>query len=122
MRTEGVLASAVLVVLMALGSRGNAHPDEARHFVAGLYFREHWLPPAVGAPGTATTYSRYGISYLDEADFVYWTFGKAAAIGAVVDVAPPSRCRGFRCCSTRTWSRGRFFARDDSRQRLPFSC
>jgi len=75
--------SIVLVALMALRSPENAHPDEFRHFVAAEYFRQHWLPPAVGAPGTETSYSEYGFSYLNEADFVYWAFGKAAALGDV---------------------------------------
>lgn len=75
--------SIVLVALMAVRSPENAHPDEFRHFTAAEYFREHWLPPAVGAPGTESSYSEYGFSYLNEADFVYWAFGKASALGGV---------------------------------------
>ena len=78
-----LVLSVVLVAFMAVGSPGNAHPDEFRHFAAAEYFRKHWLPPAVGAPGTEASYSEYGFSYLNEADFVYWAFGKAAALGDV---------------------------------------
>ena len=76
--------STVLVVLMAVSSPGNAHPDELLHWTAARYFRTHWLPPSVGAPGTESSYSVYGFSYLNEADIAYWAFGKAAAVADVV--------------------------------------
>jgi len=91
-----LVASAVLVGVMAVRSPINAHPDEVLHLGAGHYFREHWLPPPVGAPETATTYSRYGISYLDEADIVYWAFGKAAALGNGLRLAPSTAMRLFQ--------------------------
>ncbi len=91
-----LVASAVLVGVMAVRSPINAHPDEALHLVAGQYFREHWLPPPVGAPETATTYSRYGMSYTDEADIVYWLFGKAAALGNGLGLAPSTVMRWFQ--------------------------
>ena len=80
--------SAVLVVLMATRSPGNAHPDEIFHLAAARYFREHWLPPSVGAPGAESSYSGYGFSYLNEADIVYWAFGKAAAVARLVGIEP----------------------------------
>jgi hypothetical protein len=76
------LASAVLVGVMAVRSPINAHPDEVLHLVAGQYFREHWLPPPVG-----------GTSYLDEADIVYWAFGKALALGNGLRLAPSTAMR-----------------------------
>jgi hypothetical protein len=76
------LASAVLVGVMAVRSPINAHPDEVLHLVAGQYFREHWLPPPVG-----------GTSYLDEADIVHWAFGKAAALGNGLRLAPSTAMR-----------------------------
>jgi len=91
-----LVASAVLVGVMAVRSPINAHPDEVLHLGAGQYFREHWLPPPVGAPEAATTYSQYGISYLDEADIVYWAFGKATALGKGVGLAPPTAIRWFQ--------------------------
>src|SRR6266446_459865 len=91
-----LLASAVLVALMAVWSPINAHPDEVLHLAAGLYFREHWLPSRVGADDTATTYSEWGFSYLDEADIVYLAFGKAAALGESFGVAPPFAMRWFQ--------------------------
>lgn len=81
-----VALSAVLVYVMAVSSPGNAHPDEIYHLAAARYFRTHWLPPSVGAPDTEASYSGYGFSYLNEADIVYWVFGKAAAVGALVGI------------------------------------
>jgi len=88
-----VALSVVLVVLMAARSPGNAHPDEVFHFAAAGYFRKHWLPPSVGAPGTESSYSAYGFSYLNEGDIVYLALGKAAA---VADVAGIGRGLGMR--------------------------
>lgn len=73
--------SAVVVVLMAVRSPINAHPDETLHLDAGRYFVDNWLPPPVGAPDSAASYSKYGRSYVDEGDIVYWMFGAAAALG-----------------------------------------
>jgi uncharacterized membrane protein len=91
-----LLASAMLVAFMAVESRINAHPDEELHLVAGLYFREHWLPPGVGAHDTAATYSGWGFSYLDEADIVYLFFGKAAAVGNYAGLNPAMAMRWFQ--------------------------
>jgi uncharacterized membrane protein len=91
-----LLASAVLVAVMAVGSPINAHPDEMLHLTAGLYFREHWLPPPVGAADGAPSYSEWGFSYLDEADIVYLAFGKVAALGEAFGLTPPLAMRWFQ--------------------------
>ena len=76
-----LILSIALVFVMAMRSQGNVHPDEVWHFEAARYFRKHWLPAAVGEPGTESAYSAYGYSYLNEADIVYLAFGKAAVVG-----------------------------------------
>jgi uncharacterized membrane protein len=91
-----LLASAALVAVMALESRINAHPDEELHLLAGSYFREHWLPPAVGARDTTATYSGWGFSYLDEADIAYLLFGKVAAVGSYAGLNPALAMRWFQ--------------------------
>ena len=91
-----ITLSAVLVYVMAVSSPGNAHPDEIYHLAAARYFRTHWLPPAVGAPDTESSYSGYGFSYLNEADIVYWVFGKAAAMGALVGIGTGLAMRGVQ--------------------------
>lgn len=91
-----LLASAMFVAFMAVESRINAHPDEELHLVAGLYFREHWLPPGVGARDAAVTYSKWGFSYLDEGDIVYLFFGKVAAVGNYAGLNPALAMRWFQ--------------------------
>jgi hypothetical protein len=91
-----LLLSIVLVVRMAVSSPINAHPDEMLHVLAADYFREHWLPPAVGAPAQAAAYSKYGVSYLDFGEIVYWVLGKAAAVGGLFGTTPPASMRAFQ--------------------------
>ncbi len=107
--------SAALVVLMAARSPIDAHPDETLHLDAGRYFIDHWLPPPVGAPDAAQSYSKYGRSYVDEGDIVYWMFGTAAAIGRTVGAAPAPAMRWFQVslyCGLVAWTtvRARRFA------------
>jgi hypothetical protein len=85
--------SVLLVVIMASRSPINAHPDEGLHLDAGRYFVDHWLPPAVGTPDASPSYSKYGRSYVDEGDIVYWMFGWAAALGEHAGIAPPLAMR-----------------------------
>ncbi len=91
-----LLASVVLVFLMAARSPIDAHPDEMLHLLAGRYFQTHWLPPPVGAPETAESYSRWGFSYLDMGDVVYWRLGKAAAAGVLLGATPPVAMRSLQ--------------------------
>ncbi|MGH7305040.1 MAG: hypothetical protein ACRELZ_17290 [Candidatus Rokuibacteriota bacterium] len=102
-----LVVSAVLVALMASRSPINAHPDETLHLDAGRYFVDHWLPPPVGAPDAAASYSKYGRSYVDEGDIVYWMFGAAAALGESVGVSPPVAMRWFQVslyCGLVAWT------------------
>ena len=91
-----LLASVVLVFLMAARSPIDAHPDEMLHLLAGRYFQTHWLPPPVGAPETAASYSRWGFSYLDMGDVVYCLLGKAAAAGGLFGATPAVAMRSFQ--------------------------
>jgi hypothetical protein len=65
-----------LIVIMAVKSDFDKHPDERHHYDAAKYYLNHWLPPPVGAPETIDSYSRYGFSYLNELDLVYLFAGK----------------------------------------------
>jgi hypothetical protein len=69
-----------LIVVMAFTSEFNKHPDEREHCSAAKYYLIHWLPPPVGAPETADSYSNYGGSYLNEPDIVYLLAGKFARL------------------------------------------
>ena len=91
-----LLASVVLVFLMAAKSPIDAHPDEMLHLLAGRYFQTHWLPPPVGAPQTAGSYSLWGFSYLDMGDVAHWLLGKAAAAGALFRATPAVAMRSLQ--------------------------
>jgi len=83
--------SVALVFLMAAKSPGKAHPDEAFHLAAASYLRKHWLPPSVGAPGTESSYSGYGFSYLNEAVCAALVLAQSAYRSWVYDFQPQGR-------------------------------
>ncbi len=69
-----------LVVVMAVISRQNAHPDEFVHVAACEYYVDHWLPPAVSDPAIRNSYSPYGSSRLNTNEIFYPFCGKFAEI------------------------------------------
>ncbi|MEJ7670332.1 MAG: hypothetical protein WKH97_16710 [Casimicrobiaceae bacterium] len=77
-----LLIALMLIVTMAIISNTTSriHPDEFDHIEAARFYRESWLPPAVGDPRTLDTYSVYGMSYLNEWDVVYILAGKFALL------------------------------------------
>ncbi len=71
-----LIIAMILATSMAFTSAFNAHPDEIEHARAADYYRTNWLPPQFGDPAAVSSYSKYGISYLHERDFVYLLAGK----------------------------------------------
>ncbi|MCP4129940.1 MAG: hypothetical protein GY754_02880 [bacterium] len=66
-----------LILSMAVTSGYNTHPDEDIHISSANYYISHWLPPEVGNPETIDSYSnKYGRTYLNEPDIVYFIAGK----------------------------------------------
>jgi len=65
-----------LIAVMAVISAYNTHPDESVHVAASLYYKEHHLPPRVGDPAIAHTYSAYGVSRLHSGEIYYFLAGK----------------------------------------------
>lgn len=71
------LGAAVLLSLtMALWSKFDRHPDEVHHFEAAKYYVDHSLPPEIGDPDVRTSYSVYGVSYLNYQWAEYFAVGK----------------------------------------------
>lgn len=60
-----------LILTMAVISAVNAHPDESVHISAAMYYEDHILPPRVGDPAIANTYSIYGVSRLHSGEIYY---------------------------------------------------
>ncbi len=80
------LAVLTLVGVMAGVSRYNAHPDEAVHVRAAAYYKNHLLPPPIGAPETLDTYSVYGASRLHSGEIAYFFAGKFAQLLAPLQI------------------------------------
>jgi hypothetical protein len=66
----------LFILLMSQLSGYNEHPDEHLHFTATQYYYSHWLPPKIGDPDTLNSYSKYGASYLNSLEIVYFISGK----------------------------------------------
>jgi len=87
--------AAALVLIMAIVSQENAHPDEYVHMKAAVYYERHWLPPAVCTPGTEDTYSVYGVSRLNSLEIVYLIAGKFSRLFSFLMTDPYLRLRMF---------------------------
>jgi hypothetical protein len=70
-----VFALALTFVMAAL-SGFNTHPDESVHVAAGVYYRDHTLPPRIADPAIVHTYSPYGVSRLHSNEIYYPLAGK----------------------------------------------
>jgi hypothetical protein len=87
-------AMATVSAINQVPTRWAGPPDEYLHRAAAHYYLDHWLPPKVGDPATVDSYSReYGLSYVNDTDFVYLFAGKFAALIASV---VPNHDLGFR--------------------------
>jgi uncharacterized membrane protein len=75
-----MLAPLLLAMAMAYVSLPNAHPDEVHHIEAGRYYIKYWDPPKAGDPRTLESLSKYGISYLNQFESVYFAAGKFARV------------------------------------------
>lgn len=71
-----LVAVLAFITAFAIISGYNKHPDEHHHFLAAQYYINNWLPPAIGEPSVAHTYSVYGNSRLDTWGIEYFLAGK----------------------------------------------
>jgi hypothetical protein len=77
-----------LVLVMAAVSDFNTHPDEFVHVAAAEYYKERSLPPKVGDPAVAQTYSVYGVSRLHSGEIYYLLAGKFLRLAAPLHLKP----------------------------------
>lgn len=84
-----------LVIVMAVTSRQNVHPDEYVHIRASKYYEDHWRPPEICAPGTEHTYSVYGISRLNSLEILYPIAGKFSRVLSFLPIESYLRLRYF---------------------------
>jgi len=76
----------ILAATMAFVSKPDAHPDEINHIEAGRYYLKYFDPPKAGDPRTLESLSKYGISYLNQFESVYFVAGNFAKILTVCGV------------------------------------
>jgi hypothetical protein len=76
----------LLAATMACVSKLDAHPDEINHIEAGRYYLKYWDPPKAGDPRTLESLSKYGISYLNQFESVYFVAGNFAKLLTVCGV------------------------------------
>lgn len=69
-----------LILVMAVISGYNTHPDERVHIAASLYYQDHLLPPRVADPSIRESYSAYGVSRLHSGEIYYLLAGQGLHI------------------------------------------
>jgi hypothetical protein len=65
-----------LIMVMAVITVENVHPDEYVHLDAAEYYKGNYLPPEVSDPAIQHTYSVYGVSRLNGHEIAYFFIGK----------------------------------------------
>ncbi len=85
-----ILMSVVLtcILVMALISKRNVHPDEYVHIYASRYYQQHWMPPQIEDPSISHTYSQYGASRLNNSEISYLFAGKFAQLVSFFKMRP----------------------------------
>ncbi len=66
----------MLIIVMAVLSERNVHPDEYVHLAAIDYYQDNWLPPLIEDESIRGTYSAYGNSRLNDRELYYLVAGK----------------------------------------------
>ncbi len=77
-----------LIMIMAVISEKNVHPDEYVHIDASKYYQKNWLPPSIEDPEIRHTYSVYGVSRLNKPEVFYFFSGKFAELTSFIHVKP----------------------------------
>ncbi len=72
----GMLMVACAIVVLAMISRQNSHPDEHVHLAGAHYYVANLAPPQVCSKDSQYTYSVYGISRLDHREIAYYVGGR----------------------------------------------
>ncbi len=85
----------MMIMIMAVTSWYNHHPDEMVHTNAAAYYENHWKMPAVESPEIAHTYSGYGYSRLNSKEISYFLTGKFAQLLEHFHLPPHQRYRFF---------------------------
>ncbi|RUM41927.1 MAG: hypothetical protein DSY70_00330 [Desulfobulbus sp.] len=85
----------ILVIVMAVISLDNHHPDERVHIQAADYYTNHWMIPDIDSPEIAHTYSPYGYSRLNTKQICYIISAKFSLLLKDFHLHPFQRYRFF---------------------------
>ena len=77
-----------LIIIMAVISKRDVHPDEHVHIEASKYYQQNWLPPSFADPAIRHTYSVYGSSRLNNSEIFYFFSGKFAELTSFLHIKP----------------------------------
>jgi len=85
----------ILILVMAVLSKRNVHPDEYVHLAAINYYQDKWLPPAIEDESIKDTYSVYGVSRLNDREIYYLIAGKFQKVISVFGLKDYLAMRSF---------------------------
>jgi len=74
----------VLILVMAVISKPQVHPDENIHIKSAMYYSENWMPPKICQPNMKWAYSPYGVSRLNSFEAFYFFAGKYYTLAKVI--------------------------------------
>ena len=89
----GMLMVACAIVVLAMISRQNSHPDEHVHLTSAHYYAANLAPPQVCSKDSQYTYSAYGVSRLDNREIAYYIGGRYLQL---VDFIPAAEYQKLR--------------------------
>lgn len=90
-----LITAPILAAVMSLTSDYNRHPDEIHHFEAARYYVNHFLPPEIGDPSVRSSYSVWGVSYLNYHWIEYFLAGKFIVLASPFIGNEPLAARFF---------------------------
>jgi len=77
-----------LILIMAMISERDVHPDEHVHIEASKYYQKNWMPPSIEDPAIRHTYSVYGSSRLNKPEVYYFFSGKFTELTSFLHIKP----------------------------------
>ncbi len=83
------------IVVMAMISRQNSHPDEHVHLAAASYYSANFIAPQVCSKESQYTYSTYGVSRLNNREIAYYVSGRYLQLVDFLPVADYLKLRFF---------------------------
>jgi hypothetical protein len=91
----GMLLVGCSIIVLAMISRQNAHPDEHVHLAAASYYSTNYFAPQVCSAESKFTYSAYGVSRLNNREIAYYVGGRYLQLVDFIPAADYLKLRFF---------------------------